>query len=190
VRHDDVGPALAGFDEGHVHGAYVPEVLGDDVVEVAAALFDVARQPPNDAHVVFGLHEDAHVELAAHRVHVQHENALDQDQLRRIDAHRSRLSRRGDEVVDGLLDRLAGLQRLQVRDQQRGVEGVGVIEVGRAPLLERTLAEVAVVRVLIEEGHWPLGERLVKLSRDRRFPRRGATSDADDERSDHFAPGP
>ena len=55
-------------------------------------------------------------------------------------------------VVDGLLDRRALEQRLDVRAQQFAVERVGMVEVPEVSIGDRDVVEVAVVRVLVEDG--------------------------------------
>ena len=58
VGDDDVRIALAGLDEGLVHGLDRGAVLGDDAVQRAAPLFDVPQDAAEDPLVRVGVYID------------------------------------------------------------------------------------------------------------------------------------
>ena len=81
-------------------------------------------------------------------------------------------------VVDGAVDGLPGLQPLQILHHQLRVEGVGVVVVLLAPLLEGTVLPLVVVVVMhhADVRSEPLGQMLGKGG----LAGAGASGDADE----------
>ena len=63
--NDDVGIALAGFDELFMHRPYRIKILADDIVDFAASFLDIADQTADKAHIGIGINEDLDIEKAA-----------------------------------------------------------------------------------------------------------------------------
>ena len=73
ARHDHVGVALARLDELQVHRLDGGEVLVEDFLQRAAALFHVAPDAPDEPHVGVGVDERLHV--AARRARARRRTA-------------------------------------------------------------------------------------------------------------------
>jgi hypothetical protein len=103
LRDDDVGVALARFDEFEVHRFDRAEILFDDRLNGPAALGDVALQTPDEARVVVCIHEylDVH-QLAEIGIGVD-QNPLDNQRTARRDDFGFVLSRVAGEIIDGRL---------------------------------------------------------------------------------------
>src|SRR5699024_6420659 len=116
------------------HGLDGGQILGDDAVQAAGALFDVPADAAEDPLVGVGVHKDLVVEQLQQRRLGKGEHALDDQDGCRLDvAHFLRPVVDG-VVVDRAVHRTAGLQLLQLPDQQVVVKGVGVVVVQQAAL--------------------------------------------------------
>ena len=78
---------------------------------------------------------------------LQHEDALHEHDVRGLERLRLGQAAVGGVVVAGHGDRLAPPQLLEVRDQQLGVEGLGVVVVDAGALFQGQVAVVVVVGV-------------------------------------------
>ena len=73
------------------------------------------------------------------------------------------------KIVDGKLDRFARVQFLQMIDQQFIVDRVRMVEVGRIPIVQRQVLEIAIVKILLDENYFVGADRLEDAIRDRRY---------------------
>lgn len=67
--------------EGRFHERHV---LRQHLIQVATALLDVARHTARQSRVRVGVHEQFHVEQVTDRLEVEHQNALEQDHVGRV----------------------------------------------------------------------------------------------------------
>jgi len=137
LGNDDVGPALARFDELQVHGAHGSVVLVADRLERAPALFEVAPDAPHQANVRVGIDEDLDVVQVANVGRYQRHDALHDDHRGWRDAVRRIAAQVAVEIVQGRLDGAAGAKCAQVLEQKLGFEGVGVVVVDAGAFLGR-----------------------------------------------------
>ena len=84
------------------------------------------------------------------------------------------------EVVDRLVHRLAPHEARDVLHEERRVDRIGMVEVDELPFLECQVAQVEVIRVLVEEGGAGSGGLLDRAD-DGRLPRARSSHDADDQ---------
>src|SRR5207245_339648 len=84
---------------------------------IAAALLEVAADAAEHAQVGVGVDEELDVHQPAQALVDEHQDALDDDHPRGLDATRVRPPRVHDEVVDGHVGRLAATQALEVADE-------------------------------------------------------------------------
>ena len=82
---DEVRAAFTRFNELFVHGFDGRQILLDDGINRAAALFHVAPDAAAEAHVGVGVDKNADVHLIAERAAGEDQNALDDDDLPRLD---------------------------------------------------------------------------------------------------------
>ena len=80
------------------------------------------------------------------------QDTLDQNDLARLDRDGFARAGIGRIVVDGALDAVPGLQLLQVADHHVGVEGVRMIIVELAALLDGQLVIGPIVIIVAEHG--------------------------------------
>lgn len=121
--HDQVCPAFTRLEELQMHGADGFQTLFDD------AVYRVELKAPQDAGVRVRVDEDLHVQLVSKfrqrekQQPLQHHDSPRQNRLAPTHAIIGR------EILDGLADRLAALQRRQMRSHQPEVNGVRVVPV-------------------------------------------------------------
>lgn len=127
------------------------QVLADDVLEVTAALVHIAQHAAQDALIGIGLDEDLEVEEIAQALILEDQDALDDDDLARLDDLRLLRARVAREVVDGTLDALSLAQRLEMRDEQVRLERVRMVVVDVLALLKRNLVMCPVVIIVIDD---------------------------------------
>ena len=147
---DHVGVTFRGLDEALVCRAYRAEVLLHDELGGTASFGDVAPQPSDQADVGGGVDEDLQVEALAEGSVPEHQDPVDDDDARRLDHPDPIAAVVLGVVVDRYGDRCAVGERCEVIVEQRPVEGVGVVVVDGAALLDRCVAEVEVVRVELD----------------------------------------
>jgi hypothetical protein len=151
--------------------------------EAAAALLEVAADAAHQPDVGVGVDEDLDVELIADRGLDEDQDALDQNQRRRLDVAGLGPAGVGDEVVDRHVDRVAGLELGQVLGEERAVEGRRMVVVDLGAGGRRQVALVLVVRVMIDDRAATGRDRGGQLGGDRRLAGAGAAGDADRERA-------
>ena len=149
------------------------------MVERAAPLGDVPPQSAHQANVVVRIHEDANVHLIAEFVALQDQDALDDNELRRPHGDGLREPHGLFVTVDGLLDLATVLQRPDVLAEQIVVEGGGMVEVDLSAVLDREVAEVVVVGILVEVRHPISAHARDDFSRDGGLSGSGAARDAE-----------
>lgn len=135
-------------DELFRHRACCRLVLPADGLFGATALVGVAEDAAAEADIERCIHVDAESIHTAKSFVVEREDAFDDDNLRRL--YRFRTVRHPGvacKVVYGTINRLTAQQRVEVFDEKRLFEGIGVVEVLLSASLERQIAEVAVVKV-------------------------------------------
>ena len=164
-----------------MHGLDRGQVLVDDAVQAAAALLHVAHQTAQDALVGVGVHKNFVVEHGAQlRLH-KGQNAFH-------DQHRCRFDVLGlvaavvvGVVVPRAVDGAAGLQLLQMVDQQGVVKGVRVVVVQFAALGEGQLVVALVVAVVGDQAHLVLAEALLQPQGEGGLAAAGTACDANDQ---------
>jgi hypothetical protein len=85
------------------------------------------------------------------------------------------------KVVHRLLDRLAGRKMAELANEELPVERVRMIPVDLAPLVEREVRMVEVVRVHVDERDRLGVQRLCDIPGDGRFAGSRTTSNSDDK---------
>ena len=86
------------------------------------------------------------------------------------------------EVVARHFDRRALAKRVEVTNEELGLERIGMIEVDLLSLFGRERVEVAIVRIVRDPFDAIFSDAIVDRLRDCRFARAGAAGDADDDR--------
>ena len=157
VGDDDVGKLLGGLDEFVVHGLEHVAILVDEHLQRMATLGDVALQHTQETLVGPGIDKYLEVHQVAQTLVVEHHDALDDDDLARVDADGLLQTRAGDVRVGGLVDGPPLPQFGDLVGEQRPFEGVGVVEVGALTYLERQVRLVVIVGVEGNDRHRPFG---------------------------------
>ena len=148
VGHDDVRVPLAGLHKGLVHGFDRGEVLVDDAVQRAAPLFDVPQDAAEDALIGVGIYINFVVEqLAQLRLH-KGQDALHDEHRGRFNVLHFVTAVVVGVVVYGAVDGTAGLELLQVVDEQGIVESVRVVVVQLAALFKGQVVVALIVCLL------------------------------------------
>jgi hypothetical protein len=179
---DQVGVPLARFDELQMHGPDDLAVLPHHRLEAAAALGDVPGQAADQALVVVHVHVQPDVHEPAQVGVLQHQDALDEHDVRRLHPpHRTGAAVAG-VIIDGHVHRHAGPQVLQVSHQQSRLERLGVVVVDPLALRRRHVGVVTVVGVVVQDGHGLARRRLAHPGRDGGLARPRAPGHADDHR--------
>src|SRR5262249_22034997 len=91
-------------------------------------------------------------------------------------------------VVDRLLYRLPGPEGFDVIDQQVYIEGVRVIEVDSVPQLDRHIAEVAIIGILLQIDNVRSADRLYNPMSNGCLPRSRPTGNSDHHRLNRSPP--
>ena len=164
-----------------MHGLDRGQVLLNDAVQTAAPLLHVPHQTAQDALVCIGVHKDFVVEhgaqLRLHKgqdaLHDQHRGGL--DVLHLVAAVVVHI------VVHRAVDGAAGLQLLQMVDQQGVVKGVRVVVVQLAALGEGQLVVALVVAVVGDQAHLVLAEALLQPQGEGGLAAAGTACDANDQ---------
>ena len=157
LRNDEVGKTLRGFDELLVHGLEHLEVAVDDHLGRTSPFLRVTPHDANEPLVGVGIHENLQVHEVAQPGIPQRHDALDDDDLAGLHVDRLLQSVADEEAVGGLLDGLALAQVFHLLDEERPVEGIGVVEVDLTAFLHAEERGVVVVRILGDEGYLVAG---------------------------------
>ena len=105
ARNDDIGPALAWFDELEVHRLHSRNVLMDDRVDQPASFDNISPQTTNEALVRVSVDVDFRInEIAQFLFHIN-ENPFEEDDLLRLDVSQFLLPRVSREIINGSIDR-------------------------------------------------------------------------------------
>lgn len=181
LRNDNIGVALTGLDKLLVHGLEHLVVAVDNRLYGAATLYDIAFDYADEALVAIGIYKHLQVHLLAQFFVLQGHNALDDDDLVRLDVYGLLLAAAGQVTVDRLLHRLAGLELGDVLCEQLPIKGIGVVKVDVLTLLCRHVTAVLVVRVLRNNHYFILWHTLNEFSDHRCFARAGAARNSDNK---------
>lgn len=181
TRNDHIGVPLGRLDELEVHRLYGGQVLVEDLVQGAAPLGGVSPNAPDEADVGIGIDEHLHVTELAHTRVPEQQDAIHDYDVRRRDDDLLIAARVVDEIVDWFFDRLARGKSLQLIDEKRPVERVGVIPVDLLAFGIGQVSKVEIVGVHVDERDGLRVQCLRDISRHGRFSRTGPAGDADDE---------
>jgi len=119
-----------------MHGLDRGQILFDDVVELAASFVHVTQHAAQDAFIRIGFDEDLDVEDVAQLLRLEDQDALDDDDMARLDNDGFLRAVVLREIIDGAFDTVSFTQFLEVLDEQIRLKGVGVVVVDRLTLLE------------------------------------------------------
>ena len=163
-----------------MHGLDGRQILLDDGVDAAPALFDVAADTAAQTHVGVGVDKDADVHFIAERlVHKDHD-ALDHDDLPRLDVQDLVRAVVDGIVIGGAVDRLTGFQLAQMPDHHVGVECVRAVVVEVGALLIAHFV-VPLVVVIVAEHADIIAEAIHERLDKRRFSATGSAGDTNDD---------
>ena len=162
-----------------MHGLDGREILRHNRLHGTTALLHIAQGAAQDAHIRVRLDENLDIQQVAQVGVLENQDALDDDHFRR--AHLDGLVRAVVDavVIDGAVDRLPGLELLQILDHQIRVERVGVVVILQAALLER--AVLALIVVVVVDDADIRAETLGKVLGERGLAAAGAAGDTDKE---------
>jgi len=178
---DEIGPALRRFHELQVHGPDGAVVLLANRLEAPAAFLDVAADPSKSANVGIGVDIDLDVEQLSDALLDEDEDALQDDDRRRLHLARLLGTTVILEIVDRQRDRRATFERLEMRDEQRGLERLGVVVVELAALVVREIDAIAVIRVVLDHNDARGRKRRRDPLRNGGFSGPAPPGDSDDE---------
>ena len=181
VGDDDVRIALAGLDEGLVHGLDRGAVLGDDAVQRAAALLDVPQDAAEDALVGVGVHIDLIIEQLAQFRLGQGQNALHDEDGGGFDVLHFAAAVVVGVVVNRAVDGAARLQLPQMLDEQVIIKGIWMVVVQLAALLKGQIVVAFIVTVVGDEAHLVLPETLLEPESQRGLTAARTARNADDQ---------
>mmetsp|Transcript_68545 Transcript_68545/g.185196 ORF Transcript_68545/g.185196 Transcript_68545/m.185196 type:complete len:432 (+) Transcript_68545:636-1931(+) len=181
--YDDVGlePARQHVPlEGRLHK---PQILGQDALDVAAALHRVALDSPHQAHVIVRVHEYLHVATLHDLGAGEGQDAFNHNDVCRI--HPPRLVMTplaGDEVVHGHVRGFAPPEGIQALDKSREVEGTRLVEVYIRNIRRLFGGQVPVELVQAQQHYLLVTEGLRDRPAHSRLAAGGAPRDPDHER--------
>mmetsp|Transcript_82036 Transcript_82036/g.217685 ORF Transcript_82036/g.217685 Transcript_82036/m.217685 type:complete len:284 (+) Transcript_82036:814-1665(+) len=181
-RDDDVRALLAGEDILLERRLDEAGVLREDALHVAAPLHGVPPDPPGQAHVVVGVHEDPHVAAVHDLRDVQREDAFYDDDVRRVHVPRDvRPALAGHEVVDRHVVALAALQGVEAVCHRVEIEGVGLVKVHLPNVGKLLWSQVTVELVQAQQHDALVAQGLGDPRADSGLATCGAPSDANEE---------
>src|SRR5690606_33727816 len=170
---------FARLDELQVHRADAVEILLDHRVHRSPALGNVALKPPDETDVRIGVYEYSYVKQPPKFRFGENQYPFDQDDWLRLDDPHLGRAAKGGEVVDGHGDRLPVFEPVQVLDQQRRFQGVGMVKVDSLTGRAGNIVQVFVVRVVFQISD-VLGPHAIQDGiRDGRLTGTGAASHTD-----------
>jgi hypothetical protein len=114
ARHDHISVPLARLDELEVHRLNRREVLIDDFVERTSAVAGVTFETPNQPNVSIRVDKYFDVAQLPHSLIDKKQNAIDDDDVSRLDADGLCTPEVGHEIVFGFVDCAASTQCLEV----------------------------------------------------------------------------
>jgi len=150
--NDEVGPLFAGFDKLQVHGTDRLIILFPNLVEGTTSAFHVSTDASKDANVGSGVYKDLQVQAFPDALVNEDQDAFDDDHGSGVDLPAPWLSKVGDKIVVGNLDRFAAPKFIEVLDKEVVVQRVGVVIIDKLSLLKRHFGEVAIITVVVDEG--------------------------------------
>ncbi len=180
LGNDDVRKTLARLHELQMHGPHRGQVLIHHGMRRTPALHDVAAQTADETQVGVGIHEDLQVHQGAQLGPLENQNALHHDDRLGLHAHGLGLAIVNGKIVVGTLDSLPGLEGLQVLDEQAGFQGIGMVVVNLAAVVQGKMGEVAIVIVVLEIDD-AIAKRFEDFFGYGGLARTGAAADSDDQ---------
>ena len=178
LQHDDIGILTGGFHELLVHRLDGGQVLSHHGFQRAASLLHVPQGAAQDAHVGVGLHKDLNVQQIPQGLVLKDQDPLHDYHLGGLDLHRFISTVVDGVIVDGAVNGLAPLQRLQIGDHQLGIKGVRVVVILPAALREGAVLPLIVIVVM---DHADIAaEAPGQVLRQCGFAGTGAAGDADE----------
>ncbi len=154
--------------------------FGQHLIRCVAPFRGVPADLPGAPDLLRRVQVDGRVEADAGKLGVQRQEPLDDDELTRLDQHRAG-ELPGVMVVDGLEDRLAPGEQLQMLLHDLYVIAVGV---QRGERQRAAFGPVVLVVVIDADCRAAIGpERLDQAARDRRLPGRAVAGDGEHDRS-------
>jgi hypothetical protein len=136
ARHYDIRVTLARLDEFAMHRLNGGQVLLDDFIECSPANVGIALDSSNEPDVRIRVDEYLDVAKIPHPLVDEQQNAVDDDYVGRLDAGRFRSTQVGDEIVHGLVDRIAFAEGFEVSAEQVIVERVGMVPIELPALVQ------------------------------------------------------
>src|SRR5262249_43020532 len=158
--NNDVGVALGRLYELKMHRAHGVGILLDHGLERPPALVNISIQPANEPNIGIGIDKDLQVHQSAQSRVAEDQDSLEDDYRPGLDMGDLGPARMRLVVVDRLLYWLAGFQRFNMIDQQIGVESIRMIEVDVVAQLDRHIAQVAIIGILLQVDHARGADRL------------------------------
>ena len=178
LQHYDVRILAGRLHELLVHGLDGGEVLIYDGLHGAAAFLHVTQGAAENAHVGVGFHENADVHQLPQAGILKNEDALHDDHRRRPDEDGLIGAVMVGIGVHGAADGMAGFQLPELLHHEVGVEGIGVVIILLAALLEGDILALVVV-VVVDDAD--VGAEMGgQMLREGGFAAAGAAGDADD----------
>ncbi len=176
-----IRPYPAGLDVLAVHRFDAGDMLRLDLRGVSAALRAVPFDPPGEALFGRGRDEDPQGRELSHTRLGQNEEALRQDDGCGLDREATRASRLCDEVVPGPMNGLTPEQRLEVPNEQVGLEAARLVDVDTGPLGGSQVRQIAIVRVVWEGRARDRLQGRPEARHDGGLPRRTPTRDGQED---------
>lgn len=176
---DELGVVHRRLDEAIVHRLHRGSKLGADRLGRPAALRDVTPDSTSEPEVLRAVAKHAQGESVRHRGEREEQDAFDEDDGSWLDSHHPLTAGVGSEVVDRGVDCLPDCERVEMGEEQLGVERVGVVVVDHGPVGRGEVPMIAVVGV---EGQYrgSVGtEESRHLEGERALPRPTSSADSD-----------
>jgi len=136
ARDYDISVALARLYEFAMHRLHGGQVLLDDLIERSPAIVRVALDSPYEPDVCVRIDEYLDVAEIPHPGVDEQQNPVDDDHIRRLDVRRLGPAQMRDEIVLGLVDRLALAEGFEMKAEQIVVERIRVIPIELPALVQ------------------------------------------------------
>ncbi len=147
ARDDDIGVLFGRFDKLQEHRAHGLLVLRHHRIHRAAALVDVALHAAHQADIQWRVDKDREVHFLAQADIRQQQDPFQNNDFFRFQVDSFFLARVFGVAVQRQLDRLTGLQHLQMLEQQVVIHGARVVVVGFDPFFHGQVSLVFIVTV-------------------------------------------
>lgn len=192
ARNYDVCKLLGGDAELFESWLHQGSILVKHIVQVSASLLDISEDPPRQASVSIGVHEELHVEEVSDLGIVESEDSFEQDDIGSVDGRELVGDPSiGFEVINGYFCWPSFVYVMKTRLHQRYVKSVRMVEIKHSLLCAHNFlrGEFPVERVLRNVGNLSVSIFLFTLPEifhnsltDRRFTRGRSTCNPNHER--------